>query len=293
MGAELYYAINKNKFGGWPFTISLIFPIFQKTACMYFEGRIGCWGLSKRGQGSTLGLYSENREHLKHVIELLELQADVDTMDILLYVWFTVCINFSRVWYGTSLWKQHFLPDSISLLICLLASATYLILFPLWVQELTSLTNWPFTNFLQVLSVTLDEWSDEDIDAMVEVGGNAAANAIYEAFIPEGVSKPGPDASHDDRRRFIRFRDSPSWFSNPCLVLYFILLIVVVLFSRVFIHAQITRCCSYAIPEIKLKMCTSFSLFSFWSTNCPDPLSFLFPKWVVWHRWIMHVGYLF
>lgn len=60
-------------------------------------------------------------------------------------------------------------------------------------------------SFFQVLSVTLDEWSDEDIDAMVEVGGNAAANAIYEAFIPDGSSKPGPDASHDDRMRFIRF----------------------------------------------------------------------------------------
>lgn len=53
--------------------------------------------------------------------------------------------------------------------------------------------------------MTLDEWSDEDIDAMIEVGGNAAANAIYEAFIPDGFSKPGPDASHDDRMRFIRF----------------------------------------------------------------------------------------
>lgn len=73
------------------------------------------------------------------------------------------------------------------------------------------------THISRVLSVTLDEWSDEDIDAMVEVGGNAAANAIYEAFIPEGVSKPGPDASHDDRRRFIRSKYELQEFLKPSL----------------------------------------------------------------------------
>ncbi|MBA0877942.1 hypothetical protein Goshw_026628, partial [Gossypium schwendimanii] len=56
----------------------------------------------------------------------------------------------------------------------------------------------------KVLSVTLDEWSNEQIDAMSEVGGNSAANAIYEAYIPEGFSKPGPDASIEERKRFIR-----------------------------------------------------------------------------------------
>lgn len=57
---------------------------------------------------------------------------------------------------------------------------------------------------LQVLSVTLDEWSDDDIDSMVEVGGNASANSIYEAYIPEGISKPRPDAGHEQRTSFIR-----------------------------------------------------------------------------------------
>ncbi|KAA3478578.1 putative ADP-ribosylation factor GTPase-activating protein AGD13 [Gossypium australe] len=56
----------------------------------------------------------------------------------------------------------------------------------------------------KVLSVQLDEWSNEDIDAMIEVGGNSSANAIYEAYIPEGYSKPGPDSTHDERSRFIR-----------------------------------------------------------------------------------------
>ena len=52
--------------------------------------------------------------------------------------------------------------------------------------------------------MTLDEWSDDEVDSMVEVGGNSSANSIYEAFIPEGVKKPGPDASQDVRSKFIR-----------------------------------------------------------------------------------------
>lgn len=57
---------------------------------------------------------------------------------------------------------------------------------------------------MQVLSVTLDDWSDDEVDAMVEVGGNVSANSIYEAYFPEGVKKPAPDASHDERSKFIR-----------------------------------------------------------------------------------------
>lgn len=56
----------------------------------------------------------------------------------------------------------------------------------------------------QVLSVTLDEWSDDEVDSIVEVGGNASANSIYEAYIPAGVSKPGPNASQEERVNFIR-----------------------------------------------------------------------------------------
>ncbi|KAL2930453.1 ADP-ribosylation factor GTPase-activating protein AGD12 [Bienertia sinuspersici] len=73
------------------------------------------------------------------------------------------------------------------------------------------------THVSKVLSVTLDEWSDEDIDAMIEVGGNAAANAIYEAYFPDGSSKPGPDASHDDRMRFIRSKYELQEFLKPSL----------------------------------------------------------------------------
>lgn len=52
--------------------------------------------------------------------------------------------------------------------------------------------------------MTLDEWSDDEVDAMIEVGGNASANSIYEAYFPEGYTKPGPDASHEQRSKFIR-----------------------------------------------------------------------------------------
>ncbi|GMI77445.1 ARF-GAP domain 12 [Hibiscus trionum] len=60
------------------------------------------------------------------------------------------------------------------------------------------------THISKVLSVALDEWTMEEIDAMAEVGGNSAANAIYEAYIPEGYSKPGPDASIEERQKFIK-----------------------------------------------------------------------------------------
>ncbi|XP_019089583.1 PREDICTED: ADP-ribosylation factor GTPase-activating protein AGD12 isoform X2 [Camelina sativa] len=73
------------------------------------------------------------------------------------------------------------------------------------------------THISKVLSVTLDEWSDEEVDSMIEIGGNASANSIYEAFIPEGSSKPGPDASHDQRMRFIRSKYEHQEFLKPSL----------------------------------------------------------------------------
>ncbi|XP_022146534.1 ADP-ribosylation factor GTPase-activating protein AGD12-like [Momordica charantia] len=69
----------------------------------------------------------------------------------------------------------------------------------------------------KVLSVTLDEWSEDEIDAMVEVGGNSSANSIYEAFIPEGYTKPGPDATHEKRSKFIRSKYELQEFLKPSL----------------------------------------------------------------------------
>ncbi|KAL2467418.1 ADP-ribosylation factor GTPase-activating protein AGD12 [Abeliophyllum distichum] len=73
------------------------------------------------------------------------------------------------------------------------------------------------THISKVLSVTLDEWSDDEIDALIEVGGNASANSIYEAYIPEGVSKPRPDASHEERSKFIRSKYELQEFLKPSL----------------------------------------------------------------------------
>ncbi|XP_065621942.1 ADP-ribosylation factor GTPase-activating protein AGD12 isoform X2 [Quercus suber] len=73
------------------------------------------------------------------------------------------------------------------------------------------------THISKVLSVTLDEWSDDEIESMVEVGGNSSANAIYEAFVPGGYEKPGPDASHELRAKFIRAKYELQEFLKPSL----------------------------------------------------------------------------
>ncbi|XP_004486457.1 probable ADP-ribosylation factor GTPase-activating protein AGD13 [Cicer arietinum] len=73
------------------------------------------------------------------------------------------------------------------------------------------------THISKVLSVTLDDWSDDEVDAMVEVGGNASANSIYEAYIPEGFTKPGPDAGHEHRAKFIRSKYELQEFLKPSL----------------------------------------------------------------------------
>ncbi|CAG7864595.1 unnamed protein product, partial [Brassica rapa] len=65
-----------------------------------------------------------------------------------------------------------------------------------------------------VLSVTQDEWSDEEVDSMIEY---ASASSIYEAFVPEGSYKPGPDVSHDQRMRFIRSKYEHQEFLKPSL----------------------------------------------------------------------------
>lgn len=69
----------------------------------------------------------------------------------------------------------------------------------------------------KVLSVTLDSWTDAEVDAMIEVGGNASANSIYEAYIPQGISKPGSDASQDHRSNFIRSKYELQEFLKPSL----------------------------------------------------------------------------
>lgn len=69
----------------------------------------------------------------------------------------------------------------------------------------------------KVLSVTLDEWADSQVDAMADVGGNASANVIYEAFLPEDIQKPTPEASFEERSTFIRRKYELQEFVKPSL----------------------------------------------------------------------------
>ncbi|CAL5041999.1 unnamed protein product [Urochloa decumbens] len=73
------------------------------------------------------------------------------------------------------------------------------------------------THVSKVLSVTLDQWTDDEINSMIEVGGNSYANAIYEAFLPEGYHKPHPDSSQEERADFIRSKYESQEFLKPSL----------------------------------------------------------------------------
>ena len=61
-----------------------------------------------------------------------------------------------------------------------------------------------FIILLQVLSMKLDEWTDEQVDSLTDGGGNSAINIIYEAFLPNYIQKPRPDSSIEERTDFIR-----------------------------------------------------------------------------------------
>eukprot|EP00253_Pinus_taeda_P002133 PITA_02133 len=52
---------------------------------------------------------------------------------------------------------------------------------------------------------------------MIDVGGNASANAIYEALLPENFEKPGPEASSEKRSNFIRHKYELQEFVKPSL----------------------------------------------------------------------------
>lgn len=56
----------------------------------------------------------------------------------------------------------------------------------------------------QILSVKLDEWTYEEVDALKELGGNTIVNYKYEGAIPDNFKKPNPDSSIQDRVDFIR-----------------------------------------------------------------------------------------
>ncbi|XP_047251283.1 probable ADP-ribosylation factor GTPase-activating protein AGD11 isoform X5 [Capsicum annuum] len=55
----------------------------------------------------------------------------------------------------------------------------------------------------KVLSVKLDEWTNDQVDGMIEMGGNTVANTKYEAAIPDSYRKPRPESSIEERTDFI------------------------------------------------------------------------------------------
>ncbi|KAL8144529.1 hypothetical protein V2J09_017561 [Rumex salicifolius] len=56
----------------------------------------------------------------------------------------------------------------------------------------------------KVVSVNLDEWTEDQADALAEIGGNFAVNSKYEATIPADITKPSPESHSDERSQFIR-----------------------------------------------------------------------------------------
>ncbi|CAM6037517.1 unnamed protein product [Sphagnum compactum] len=69
----------------------------------------------------------------------------------------------------------------------------------------------------KVVSVTLDSWSEDDIAIMEAVGGNAAANSVYEACLPPDVQKPTADASVEERTDWIIRKYKDQEFLKPAL----------------------------------------------------------------------------
>lgn len=69
----------------------------------------------------------------------------------------------------------------------------------------------------KVLSVTLDDWTNSQVETMLAVGGNASANAIYEAYPPKDITKPAPNASVEERSDYIRRKYEDQEFLKPNL----------------------------------------------------------------------------
>ncbi|XP_016537751.1 probable ADP-ribosylation factor GTPase-activating protein AGD11 isoform X4 [Capsicum annuum] len=66
----------------------------------------------------------------------------------------------------------------------------------------------------KVLSVKLDEWTNDQVDGMIEMGGNTVANTKYEAAIPDSYRKPRPESSIEERTDFIRRKYELQQFLN-------------------------------------------------------------------------------
>lgn len=56
----------------------------------------------------------------------------------------------------------------------------------------------------KVISVNLDEWTDDEVNCLANSGGNATVNTRYEAFLPENYKKSREDFATEERATFIR-----------------------------------------------------------------------------------------
>ncbi|KAL2633406.1 hypothetical protein R1flu_004885 [Riccia fluitans] len=68
----------------------------------------------------------------------------------------------------------------------------------------------------KVISLSLDTWSDDQVELMLAVGGNDAANATYEAYAPRD-QKPPPNAAYEKRSDWIRRKYEDQEFLTPSL----------------------------------------------------------------------------
>ncbi|KAF8094224.1 hypothetical protein N665_0367s0012 [Sinapis alba] len=67
----------------------------------------------------------------------------------------------------------------------------------------------------KVLSVKLDEWTDEQVDMLVGYGGNTAVNKRFEACNIDQLKKPKPDSNNEERNDFIRKKYELHQFMDP------------------------------------------------------------------------------
>ncbi|CAD5322417.1 unnamed protein product [Arabidopsis thaliana] len=67
----------------------------------------------------------------------------------------------------------------------------------------------------KVLSVKLDEWTDDQVDMLVGYGGNTAVNERFEACNIDQSKKPKPDSTNEERNDFIRKKYEQHQFMDP------------------------------------------------------------------------------
>lgn len=51
----------------------------------------------------------------------------------------------------------------------------------------------------------LDNWTDDQVNTFVSMGGNTDVNRKYEAGLVDGYRKPKPDSCIEERFEFIRY----------------------------------------------------------------------------------------